>query len=467
VDAFLPPEDKLRGVFLQKLQGKAAIETALSNVGADVDVNVLGKVLNNGNLSGESMVTFFNWAVKQPGVPSDIGSYHVILKALGRRKFFAFMMGVLWDMRKRDIDGDLLMLSIVIDSFVRAGHVSRAIQIFGNLDELGVRRDTEALNVLLSCLCHRSHVGAANSVLNSMKGKVCFDVGTYNVVAGGWSKIGKVGEVERIMREMEADGVGPDCRTFGFLMESLGRVGRMDEAVEVFCGMRQKNCQPDTTAYNAMIFNFVSVGDFEECMKYYKGMLSDNCEPDLGTFERIITGLLRVRKVADALQMFDEMLRRGVVPSTGTITAFIKRLCGYGPPYAALMIYKKARKLGCVISMEAYKILLKRLSEVGKCGTLLSIWEEMQECGYSSDLEVYEYIISGLCNVGQLENAVLVMEEALRKGFCPSRLVYSKLSNRLVATEKTEMAYKLFLKIKHARSLENARNYWRSNGWHF
>ncbi|XP_027925231.1 putative pentatricopeptide repeat-containing protein At5g43820 isoform X2 [Vigna unguiculata] len=467
VDAFLPSEDKLRGVFLQKLTGKAAIETALSNVGADVDVNVLGKVLNYGNLSGESMVTFFNWAVKQPGVPNDVGSYHVIVKALGRRKFFVFMMSVLCDMRKRGTDGDLLMLSIVIDSFVRAGHVSRAIQMFGSLDDLGVRRDTEALNVLLSCLCHRSHVGAANSVLYSMKGKVCFDVGTYNVVAGGWSKIGKVGEVERIMREMEADGVGPDCRTFGFLMESLGRVGRMDEAVEVFCAVREKNCQPDTAAYNAMIFNFVSVGDFEECMKYYNRMLSDNCEPDLDTFVRIITAFLRVRKVADSLQMFDEMLRRGVVPSIGTITAFIKRLCSYGPPYAALVIYKKARKSGCVISMEAYKILLMRLSKVGKCGTLLSIWEEMQECGYSSDLEVYEYIICGLCNVGQLENAVLVMEEALGKGFCPSRLVYSKLSNRLLATKKTEMAYKLFLKIKHARFLDNARNYWRSNGWHF
>ncbi|WVZ20550.1 hypothetical protein V8G54_007872 [Vigna mungo] len=356
------------------------------------------------------------------------------------------MKGVLCDMRKGGIDGDLLMLSIVIDSFVRAGHMSRA------------------LNVLLSCLCHRSHVAAANSLLNSVKGKVCFDVGTYNVVAGGWSKIGKVGEVERIMREMEADGAAPNCRTFGFLMESLGRVGRMDEAVEVFCGMREKNCQPDTAAYNAMIFNFVSVGNFEECMKYYNRMLSDNCEPDLDTFDRIITAFLRVRKVADALQMFDEMLKRGVVPSIGTITTFIKRLCSYGPPYAALVIYMKARKSGCVISMEAYKILLMRLSEVGKCGTLLSIWEEMQECGYSSDLEVYEYIISGLCNVGQLENAVLVMEEALGKRFCPRRLVYSKLSNRLLATKKTEMAYKLFRKIKNARSLENARNYWRGNG---
>ncbi|TKY66280.1 putative pentatricopeptide repeat-containing protein [Spatholobus suberectus] len=221
VDAFLSPEDKLRGVFLQRLKGKAAIEKALSNVGVDVDVNVLGRVLNHGNLSGESMVTFFNWAVKQPRVPKDINSYHVIVKALGRRKFFVFMMDVLCDMRVNGIDGDLLMLSIVIDSFVRAGHVSRAIQVFGNLDDVGVRRDAEALNVLLECLCRRSHVGAAVCVFNSMKGKVCFNVGTYNVVAGGWSRLGRVSEVERIMREMEADGIRPDCRTFGFLIEGL------------------------------------------------------------------------------------------------------------------------------------------------------------------------------------------------------------------------------------------------------
>ncbi|XP_061364981.1 putative pentatricopeptide repeat-containing protein At5g43820 [Gastrolobium bilobum] len=466
-DGFLSPEEKLRGVFLQKLKGKAAIEQALSNVGVDVNVDVLGKVLNSGNLGGEAMVTFFKWAIKQPMVPNDIGSYHVIVKALGRRKFFMFMMEVLNDMRMDGIEADLFMLSIVIDSFVRAGHVSKAIQVFGNLVDLGLNRDTEALNVLLSCLCQRSHVGAASSVFNSMKGKIPFNVTTYNVVTGGWSKFGRVNEIERIMEEMEADGFRPDCRTFSFLLEGLGRAGRLEEAVEVFCNMKEKNCQPDTAAYNAMIFNFVSVGDFDECMKCYNGMLSDNCEPNLDTYTRIITAFLRVRKVADALLMFDEMLRQGVVPSTGTITSFIKHLCSYGPPYAALMIYKKTRKLGCSISMDAYKILIMRLSKFGKCGTLLRVWQDMQECGYSSDVEVYEYIICGLSNIGQLENAVLVMEESLHKGFCPSRLVYSKLSNRLLASNETDRAYKLFLKIKHARSLENARNYWRANGWHF
>ncbi|WZZ87127.1 hypothetical protein YC2023_115706 [Brassica napus] len=40
----------------------------------------------------------------------------------------------------------------------------------------------------------------------------------------------------------------------------------------------------------------------------------------------------------------------------------------------------------------------------------------------------------------------------MRKEFSPNRLVYGTLSNKLMASNKTEMAYKLFLKIKGARS---------------
>ncbi|XP_061338559.1 transcription repressor OFP14-like [Gastrolobium bilobum] len=131
------------------------------------------------------------------------------------------------------------------------------------------------------------------------------NVTTYNAVSGGWSKFGRVNEIERIMEEMEADAFRPDCTIFSFFLEGLGRAGRLEEGVEVFCNMKKKTCQPDTAAYNVMIFNFISVGDFDECMKYYNGMLSDNCKPNLDT----PTAFPRARKVADALLVFDEMLR--------------------------------------------------------------------------------------------------------------------------------------------------------------
>ncbi|KAK9291297.1 hypothetical protein L1049_009487 [Liquidambar formosana] len=466
-DRFLSPEEKLRGVFLQKLRGKTAIERALTSVGVDLSLDVVAKVVNRGNLSGEAMIIFFNWAIKHPMIPSDIHSYNIIIKALGRRKFLKHMVEILHHMRKEGISPVSETLSIVMDSFLRARRVLKAIQMFENLEEIGSKCDTESLNVLLQCLCRRSHVGAANSVFNSMKEKMPFNSRTYNIIIGGWSKFGRVSEIERILKAMVTDGFSPDCSTFSSLLEGLGRAGRIGDAVEIFENMKDKGCVADTGVYNAVISNYISVRDFDGCMKYYELMLSNNCDPDIDTYTKLIAAFLKARRVADALEMFDEMSGRGIVPTTGMITSFIEPLCSYGPPHAAMMIYKKARKTGCHISLSAYKLLLMRLSRFGKCGMLLNIWDEMQQSGYSSDIEVYEYVINGLCNIGQLDNAVLVMEESLCKGFCPSRLIYSKLNNKLLALDKVERAYKLFLKIKDARRTENARKFWRANGWHF
>ncbi|VVB07195.1 unnamed protein product [Arabis nemorensis] len=464
IDSFLLPEEKLRGVFLQKLKGKSAIEKALSSLGIGLSFEIVSNVVDRGNLSGEAMVTFFNWAIRQPGVSKDVDSYYVILRALGRRKFFDCMMDVLRKMVCEGVDADLKCLTIAMDSFTKAHYVRRAVELLEDSKVFGVKCSTESFNALLRCLCERSHVTAANSVFNAKKGKILFDISTYNIMISGWSKLGEIEEMEKVLKEMVEGGFGPNCLTFSHLIEGLGRAGRVSDSVEIFDNIKEKGNVPDATVYNAMICNFMFARDFDESVRYYRRMLDEECEPDLDTYSKLVSGLIKGRKVADALEMFEEMLSRGIVPTTGLVTSFLKPLCSYGPPHAAMVIYQKARKAGCRISQSAYKLLLYRLSRFGKCGLLLNVWDEMQESGYPSDVDVYEYIVDGLCNIGHLDNAVLVMEEAIRKGFCPNRLVYSRLSNKLMASNKTEMAYKLFLKIKQARVKENARVFWRRNG---
>ena len=70
---------------------------------------------------------------------------------LGRRKFFKFVMEILRDMRTKGVSLDLETLSIMLDSFIRSHQVSKAIQMFGNVEEFGLKCYTECLNVLLQC----------------------------------------------------------------------------------------------------------------------------------------------------------------------------------------------------------------------------------------------------------------------------------------------------------------------------
>ena len=70
---------------------------------------------------------------------------------LGRRKFFKFVMEILRDMRMEGLRLDLEILSIVLDNFARTHKVSKAIQMFGNVEEFGLKCYIECLNVLLQC----------------------------------------------------------------------------------------------------------------------------------------------------------------------------------------------------------------------------------------------------------------------------------------------------------------------------
>lgn len=466
-DEFLPPEDKLRGIFLQKLRSESAMFRALSGVGVELNDEVFAKVVNRGNLSGGKMIAFFNWAMKQPNMSEGIGAFNLVLRALGRRKFFVDMMEMLKDMGNRGVSPNSETLSIVMDSYLRAHQVTKATKFFGELDKYGLKCDEETLGVALRCLSNRSHVGIACSLFRKMREKVQCDCSVYNIIIGGLSKFGRVSEIEKFLQMMIDDGVEPDCVTHSYVIEGFGRGGRFDDAVKIFKCLEEKGYELSIEVYNAMIFNCVAKCDIDEALKYYKGMQCKSLNPNMDTYVRIISFLLKSRRVSDAIEMLDEMIVRGIVPTTGVLTEFIRPLCSYGPPYAALLVYKKAKKAGCSISITAYKLLLMRLSRFGKCGMLLSVWDEMQESGYASDMQVYEYIINGLCNTGQLETAVQVMEECLRKGFFPGKVICSKLNNKLMDSNKVETAYKLFVKLRKARVCENAQRYWRAKGWHF
>ncbi|KAG6418815.1 hypothetical protein SASPL_121020 [Salvia splendens] len=401
-DDFLPPEDKLRGVFLQKLPSKIAIHSALSG----------------------------------PNLSKGVGAFHIVLKALGRRKSFVHMMEKVKDMGNRGVTVNSETLFIVMDSYLRAHRVSKATTVFGELEKYGLECNKETLSVALSCLSQRSHLG-------------------------------KVTEVEKFLKLMVDDGVEPNCATHSYVIEEFGRAGRFDDAIRIFNYLEEKGSALSSEVSNAMIFNCIANHDIGGALKYHKGMVHDGFEPSVDTYVRIILYFLKRRRVSDAIELLDVMLGRGVIPSTGALTEILKPLCSYGPPYAALMVYNKTRKAGCKVSLTGYKLLLMRLSRFGKCGMLLKMWEEMQESGYGCDMQVYEYLINGLCDTGRLESAVLVMEEYISKGLFPSKIISSKLYNRLMDSNKVDVAYKLFLKLRNARLNENAQRYWRGKGWHF
>ncbi|KAG0502335.1 hypothetical protein HPP92_002407 [Vanilla planifolia] len=91
-------------------------------------------------------------------------------------------------MKKNGVKPNSETLEILLDSYVRSRQVQKAIDLFKSLEDIGINCDTKAFNILLHCLYRRSHVRVACSLLNSMEGKIQFNLVTFNEIIGGWAK---------------------------------------------------------------------------------------------------------------------------------------------------------------------------------------------------------------------------------------------------------------------------------------
>eukprot|EP01018_Ginkgo_biloba_P001388 Gb_28701 [translate_table: standard] len=425
IDDHITDDDKIRGVFLQKLKGKAAVEAALAQTGMTLTRETIDRVVSTASLGGQALLTFFRWAGKQPNCQHDLNSYHNILNALGRRKYFDHVEELLRQMSKEGPLPTAKTLAIVITRYARAHQVNKAVQTFARMEDFGLHPDTTAFNMLLHSLCQENHTRSAHCLFNMMKEKVSPDNITYSILMGGWA-------------------------------------GRIEEAAKLLDGMAEKGCPPTTINYNTMISNLCLRGNLDGGLQYYDEMLAKGCTPNLTTYSLLIRYFLKARRVADGLEMFDHMAEIGHVPEVGTVNSFIEPLCKFGPPHAALQFYRKMKQTGCKPNLKTYKLLLMRLGRFGHWDKMSKLWNEMQTSGWTSDLEVYTYIVNGFCNGGKLDEAAHFMGEALSKGFCPGRIICSKLTNKLLRARKVELAYKLFLKIKDARRNDKIKRIWRS-----
>jgi pentatricopeptide repeat protein len=467
IDDHLTDYDKLCGVFLQKLKGKAAVEAALSQTGVSLKRETIETIVKKASLSGQALLTFFRWAGKQPNCQHDLEAYHTMISALGRRKYFDHVEELLHRMKTGGPSPTMKTLGIVISRYVKATQITKAVQTFDRMEEFGLKTDAQALNTLLHSLCRENHTRSAHSLFKTMVERITPDNITYSILIGGWSKQGNMREVYKTLNEMTGQGIEPDCITYNYVLDGLCRAGRIEDAARLLDSMVGKGCMPTTINYNTMINNLCLVGDLEEGLKCYEEMLARGCKPNITTYSLLIRFHLKARRVADALETFDGMLEDGFVPEVGTVNSFIEPLCKFGPPHAALQFYKGMKRAGCDPNLKTYKLLLMRLGRFGHWGRMSELWKEMQNSGWTSDLEVYTYVVNGFCNGGRLDQACRIMTEALCKGFCPGRIICSKLTNKLLRARKVDMAYGLFLKIKDARRNDKIGRIWRSKGWQY
>ncbi|CAM0949498.1 unnamed protein product [Alopecurus aequalis] len=223
--------------------------------------------------------------------------------------------------------------NIVIDCFVKAGAVDRAVEIVKQMREKGFLPNLVTFNTLIS----------------------------------GYSKLGDVHNAKAVLEMLMEHRFMPDIITFTSLIDGLCHAHQLDDAFDCFNEMAEWGVRPNAHTYNVLMRALCSAGHVNKAIDLLNKMKIDGITPDAYSFNAPILSFCKMQKIDKARNIFNAMLRLGVAPDSYTYNILIKALCGERRVDEAKEILLATESSGCSVpDHHSYWPIVSALTKMGR-----------------------------------------------------------------------------------------------------
>ncbi|CAN6232349.1 unnamed protein product [Urochloa humidicola] len=370
----------------------------------------------------KSALGFFQWAQSRgDGYAHTPDACSRMVDLLGKMRQIDRMWDLLSEMHCRG----LVTVDAVAKSFRRLAAARRwrdAIVLFDRLEDMGLERNTETMNVLLDALCKEKKVELAREVFVVLSPHIAPDAYTFNIFVHGWCSVRRIDEAMWTIEEMKTKGFPPTVITYTAVLEAYCKQRKFSRAYDLLDSMGSQGCHPNVVTYTMVMTSLAKCERFEEALSVSDRMRSSGCEPDTLFYNSLINLLGKAGHLFEASQVFRlEMPRNGVPRNLATYNTMISILCQYGRDDDALDLLKEMEAQSCKPDLQTYQPLLRlffsRRGHGNAVDQLLS--ELVNKSGLGLDLDTYTLLIHGLCRVGETDWAYRLYDQMVGSEIVP------------------------------------------------
>ncbi|CAN6273371.1 unnamed protein product [Urochloa humidicola] len=370
----------------------------------------------------KSALGFFQWAQSRgDGYAHTPDACSRMVDLLGKMRQIDRMWDLLSEMHCRG----LVTVDAVAKSFRRLAAARRwrdAIVLFDRLEDMGLERNTETMNVLLDALCKEKKVELAREVFVVLSPHIAPDAYTFNIFVHGWCSVRRIDEAMWTIEEMKKKGFPPTVITYTAVLEAYCKQRKFSRAYDLLDSMGSQGCHPNVITYTMVMTSLAKCERFEEALSVSDRMRSSGCEPDTLFYNSLVNLLGKAGHLFEASQVFRlEMPRNGVPRNLATYNTMISILCQYGRDDDALDLLKEMEAQSCKPDLQTYQPLLRLfLSRRGHGNAVDQLLSELvNKSGLGLDLDTYTLLIHGLCRVGETDWAYRLYDQMVGSEIVP------------------------------------------------
>ncbi|KAK1627491.1 hypothetical protein QYE76_001806 [Lolium multiflorum] len=232
----------------------------------------------------------------------------------------------------------------------------------------GLLSSVASYNMVIDCFVKASAVDRAVEIIERMREKGFLpNLVTFNTLLDGYSKLGDVHNAKAVLEMLMEHGFMPDIITFTSLIDGLCHTHQLDDAFDCFKEMTEWGVRPNAHTYNVLMRGLCSAGHANKAIDLLSKMKIDGITPDAYSFNAPILSFCKMQKVDKARIVFNAMLRLGVVPDSITCNTLIKAFCDERRVDEAKEILLATESSGCsVTDHHSYWPIVSALTKRGR-----------------------------------------------------------------------------------------------------
>lgn len=175
-------------------------------------------------------------------------------------------------MKERRVTVAVPTFNILMGAYMRKGQFDKAIEIFTEMQNIGLVPDTTTYTTLITIYGKKHNLDKVMSLYNEMvENKVKRNVVTYNAIIGIFAKQGDQVVVDKFVQSMQTEGIKPDINTFNGLLHLLARrvLDRREvlaRVTQIRTKMKELLLAPDVITLTGLMKVYCSIG---KCLLSY------------------------------------------------------------------------------------------------------------------------------------------------------------------------------------------------------
>ncbi|GMY27349.1 pentatricopeptide repeat-containing protein At3g22670, mitochondrial-like [Fagus crenata] len=430
--------DKISKILKNRYPSPDNVAEALNGSGFVASNSLVEQLLKRFSNDWVPAFGVFIWAKTQTGYRHSPELFDSMVDILGKSENFETMWELVEEMNELGRYVTLVTMSKVMRRLARAGRYKEAIEAFRKIEQFGVSKDTNAMNVLMDALVKESSVEHAHDVFLEFKEVIPLSSHSFNVLIHGWCKARKLDHAKKAMEDMEKHEFPPDVVSYTCFVEAYCREKDFRKVNEILDEMEGKGCRPNVVTYTIVMHALGKAKQVNEALEVYEKMKRNCCVPDASFYGSLIFILGKAGRLKDARDVFEDMTKQGVSRDVLAYNTLISCYCAHLQEETALKLLQKMEEDACKPDLKTYAPLLKMCCRKKRMKVLYFLLDHMFRNDISIEVGTYSLLVRGLCKNGKLEHACLFFEEMVLKGMVPKDSTYKMLMEQLEGKSMTK-----------------------------